>query len=414
VLFTLIFSESNNFISLPTVDSDVVMQYPIRTILFCLLFLACESDHSRQLLARSADLTENGSKESFFLNERDQKKARDIAYAAEHFFNQTLTAPNFNGGMLVSYKGQIIFERYRGREHLNGGALMDSSSALHLASVSKTFTGMAILKLRDEGKLLLDDPVRKHLPEFPLQDVNIRHLLNHRSGLPNYVHFMSDIGWDKRVPVHNKDILISLRDHRKRLSIGRPDRAFNYSNTNYALLALIVEQASGLDFPTYMDRFFFKPLGMQDTYVFSRATAATYIPSFDARGRKEPEMFLDWVYGDKNIYSTPRDLFKWDMALYDKRLFSEKTLEEAYQGYSFERQGTRNYGLGWRLIDHGSGRKIIYHNGWWHGNNTVFSRFTKDTASVIVLGNRYNRLIYDVKKIYPQFPGYGYMLEDRE
>jgi CubicO group peptidase (beta-lactamase class C family) len=225
---------------------------------------------------------------------------------------------------------------------------------------------------------------------------------------------MANIGWNKQVPVYNKDILMAIRDHRNKLNIARPDRGFSYSNTNYALLALIVEHLSGLDFPSYMDQVFFKPLGMNNTYVFSKANASTYIPSFDARGRREPEMFLDWVYGDKNIYSTPRDLFKWDQALYGEKLFSEKTLGEAYQGYSFERQGTRNYGLGWRLIDHGAGRKIIYHNGWWHGNNTVFSRFTNDTASVIVLGNRYNRLIYDVKKIYPQFPGYGYMPDDQE
>jgi CubicO group peptidase (beta-lactamase class C family) len=414
VLFPVNFSESNNFIPLPTVDSAVEMQYPIRTILFCFLFLACETDHSRQLFAPLKELSVKRTIESNFQNENDRKNARQIANSAERFFNQTLTAPAFNGGMLVTYKGQIIFERYRGREHLNAGPLMDSSSALHLASVSKTLTGMAILKLRDEGKLLLDDPVRKHLPEFPLQDVTIRHLLNHRSGLPNYVHFMTNIGWDNQVPVYNKDILMTIRDHRNKLNIARPDRGFSYSNTNYALLALIVEHVSGLDFPSYMDQVFFKPLGMNNTYVFSKANASTYIPSFDARGRREPEMFLDWVYGDKNIYSTPRDLFKWDQALYGEKLFSEKTLGEAYQGYSFERQGTRNYGLGWRLIDHGAGRKIIYHNGWWHGNNTVFSRFTNDTASVIVLGNRYNRLIYDVKKIYPQFPGYGYMPDDQE
>lgn len=390
------------------------MQYPFITILFSVLILACESNQSQYLLAKSSPPAVQASSDNMFSDPGDRKNARDITKAAEDFFEHVLTPSAFNGGMLVSYKGRIVFERYRGREHLTAGPLMDSSSALHLASVSKTFTGMAILKLKDEGKLTLDDYVSNHLPEFPLKDVTIRQLLNHRSGLPNYVHFMTNIGWDKRVPVQNRDILMVIRDHRKRLDIGRPDRRFSYSNTNYALLALIVEVVSGTDFHAYLKQTFFEPLGMHDTYVFSKAKAATFIPSFDARGRREPDMFLDYVYGDKNIYSTPRDLFKWDQALYGEKMFSEKTLEEAYRGYSFERAGTRNYGLGWRLIDQGSGRKIIYHNGWWHGNNTVFSRFTKDTASVIVLGNRYNRLIYDVKKIYQQFPGYGFMPDDQE
>jgi CubicO group peptidase (beta-lactamase class C family) len=316
--------------------------------------------------------------------------------------------------MLVSYKGRIIFERYRGREHLTGGALMDSTSPLHLASVSKTFTAMAILKLSEEGKFKLDDAVSNLLPEFPLTDVSVRHLLNHRSGLPNYVHFMESIRWDQRVFVKNEDVLYTIRDHRRKLDIGRPDRRFNYSNTNYALLALIVERVTGKPFPVYMKEAFFLPLGMKDTYVYTSNNQQNAIPSFNAYGHREPMMFLDRVYGDKNIYSTPRDLLKWDQALYHGNIFSDKALEQAYRGYSFERHGTRNYGLGWRLIDHGGGRKIIYHNGWWHGNNTVFSRFPLDSATVIVLGNRYNRRIYDVKKIYSEFPGYGYAMEDPE
>ena len=410
----MIFSESNNFIPLLTEDGVTGMQYPLLIIsVLCLLF-SCKTDHKSEKPTVPSVISPVVCSDKMLVSKRDKQAALKISRAAEHFYSHVLSRAGFNGGMLVSYKGCIIYEKYRGRTHINGGPLMDSTSALHLASVSKTFTGMAIVKLAEEDKLKLDAPVTTYLPEFPLTEVTVRHLLNHRSGLPNYVHFMESVRWDQRVFVRNVDILLTIRDHRRKLDIGRPDRRFNYSNTNYALLALIVERVTGKSFPVYMKETFFIPLGMKDTYVYTPAHEKTAIPSFNVFGRREPMMFLDRVYGDKNIYSTPRDLHKWDLALYNGKLFSENSLAEAYKGYSYERRGTRNYGLGWRLIDHGAGRKIIYHNGWWHGNNTVFSRFPLDSASVIVLGNRFNRRIYDVKKIYSEFPGYGYAMEDPE
>jgi CubicO group peptidase (beta-lactamase class C family) len=125
-------------------------------------------------------------------------------------------------------------------------------------------------------------------------------------------------------------------------------------------------------------------------------------------------MFLDAIYGDKNIYSTPRDMMKWDMALYDTSFFSQKIIDEAFKGYSYERKGVKNYGLGWRLYEMPSGKKIVYHNGWWHGNNTVFSRLPQDTTVIIVLGNKFNRSIYQAKKIAGIFEGYGITIDDDE
>jgi len=123
-------------------------------------------------------------------------------------------------------------------------------------------------------------------------------------------------------------------------------------------------------------------------------------------------MFLDAVYGDKNIYSTPRDMMKWDWALNPGNFFSQQTLDDAFKGYSYEKKGKRNYGLGWRLVEMPTGKKIVYHNGWWHGNNTVFSRLPSDSTVIIVLGNKFNRNIYRAKKIAGIFPGYGIQMEE--
>lgn len=202
--------------------------------------------------------------------------------------------------------------------------------------------------------------------------------------------------------------------HASQLRSGRSNRYFDYCNTNYVLLALIIEKASQLSYADYLKKVFFEPLGMSGTFVFSMDKSNTVLQSYKFNNRQEPMMFLDAVYGDKNVYSTVRDMLKWDYALYEGRIFNKKTLDNAFKGYSYEKRGTRNYGLGWRLIEMPSGKKIIYHNGWWHGNNTVFSRLPQDSTVIIVLGNKYNRSIYKAKRIAGVFSGYGIELDEDE
>ena len=334
--------------------------------------------------------------------------------SSQHFFEETLLRSRFNGAILVARNGKIIFENYHGLQNVLSGEPIDSNTAFHLASVSKTFTAMAILKLWENAALLLDDPVAKYLEGFPFPLITVRNLLSHRSGLPNYVHFVEKLGWDTHRFVTNADILQLLIDHPDKLKPGRANAYFDYCNTNYALLAMIVEKVSHLGFSEYLNTVFFKPLGMNNSFVYAVEMAEKVLPSYKFNNRKEPMMFLDAVYGDKNIYSTPRDMMKWDLALSNGQLFSEKTMEEAFKGYSYEKRGTRNYGLGWRLVEMPTGKKIIYHNGWWHGNNTVFSRLPDDSTAIIVLGNKYNRSIYQAKKIAGIFKGYGIQSDDDE
>ena len=338
----------------------------------------------------------------------------DLMISSQQFFEQTLLPSRFNGGILVARNGKIIFEKYQGLKNVLSGEPIDSNTAFHLASVSKTFTAMAILKLSEDAAILLDDPVAKYLQDFPFPLITVRNLLSHRSGLPNYVHFVEKLGWDTHRFVTNADILQLIIDHADRLKPGKSGAYFDYCNTNYALLALIIEKVTQLSFSAYLNSLFFKPLGMNNSFVFSVDMAEKVLPSYKFNNQREPMMFLDAVYGDKNIYSTPRDMMKWDLALTKGQFFSEKTLEEAFRGYSYERRGTRNYGLGWRLVEMPTGKKIIYHNGWWHGNNTVFSRLPEDSTAIIVLGNKFNRNIYKAKKIAGIFKGYGIQSDDDE
>ena len=322
------------------------------------------------------------------------------------FFDLYLKPSGFNGAMLVAKNGQIVFEKYAGFKHLDEKDSIDMNTPFHLASISKTFTGMAVVKLWEEGKLDINNEVSTYLEGFNYPGVTVKTLLNHRSGLPNYVHVMEEKGWDTKVMATNQDVLQFLITRKNDLLVGKPDRGFAYCNTNYALLALIIEKVSGKPYKDYLKETFFGPLQMENTFIFSPEMESTVVPSYNWRKQKEPFTFLDGVYGDKNVYSTPRDMLKWDIGLSSGHLFKPETLEAVYTGYSNEKPAVRNYGLGWRLYLYPNQKKIIYHNGWWHGNNTVFTRLIQDSATVIILGNKYNRRIYDAKRLFTAFGNY--------
>ncbi|HXB35044.1 MAG TPA: serine hydrolase domain-containing protein [Puia sp.] len=325
-----------------------------------------------------------------------------------HFFDSML-AGRFNGSVLVAKNGVVLYERYKGFE--NPRMRKDSltaHTAFHLASMSKTFTAMGTLKLWQEGKLDIHDPVSKYLAGFPYPAVTVETLLNHRSGLHNYVHFMYKPDVDKRKLLNNQDVLNYIIKHARDRDIysGVSNRHFEYSNTNYALLALIIEKVSGLPYPEFMTKTFFEPLRMQDTYVYTISDSAKAMASFYQSGRPFRMEFLDLVYGDKNIYSTVRDIYKWDQALRNGELFSKGVLDSAYAGYSFEKPGQRNYGLGWRMLFIPNGKKLIYHNGWWHGNRTVLIRMLDENATIIALSNNDYRNVYAAKRLCDLFGDY--------
>ncbi|MFY8128341.1 MAG: serine hydrolase domain-containing protein [Chitinophagaceae bacterium] len=334
-------------------------------------------------------------------------------------YQNVLLNSGFHGGIIIAKNGQIIFEDYRGIYNNTTKALITASTPLHIASVSKTFTAMTILKLMEEGKIDIDNEVKLYIPSFPYTGITVKMLLNHRSGLSNYVYDLDGTvtvtykkknrrgKWitynktvkDNTIPnklLSNDDVLMAIAQ--KKVKQERtPNTHFKYCNTNYLLLASIIEKVTGIDFPTYMKQNVFEPLGMKNTFVFSVKDSANYNPSYKYNFIPYHLEKLDCTYGDKNIYSTPQDILQWDKALYSNSFVSAATLQKAYTPYSFERPGIHNYGLGWRLLTYPQ-FTIPYHNGWWHGNNAVFTRLTKDTATIIVLGNKYNDKIYKAKE----------------
>lgn len=337
----------------------------------------------------------NAQKENRVFNPLTDAQKAHYQIEIQKKFDSLFPGETFNGEILIAKNGEILFEKYQGYHDFKNKTPITENTALHVASVSKPLTGAAILRLYEEGKLSLDDSVQQFIPDLPYPGITIRNLLSHRSGLPNYLYFM-DKDWDKKRMASNQDIINFLTEHKIPRSAA-PDRAFQYCNTNYILLALIVEKISGLDFPTYMKKNVFEPLGMNNSYIFSKKDSAHYIETYSV-SKPFPMDHYDCSYGDKNVYTTVRDLLKWDNVLYTGDFLKPQTIQLSYEALSHEKPSVHNYGLGWRLINSPAGDTVIYHNGFWHGTNAVFTRFVQDTAVVIIIGNKQNKNIYKGKE----------------
>ena len=158
----------------------------------------------------------------------------------------------------------------------------------------------------------------------------------------------------------------------------------------------------------------FKPLGMNHTYVFDyKKDRETAVPSY--KGNMEIALdHLDAVYGDKNIYSTPRDILKFDLARNAPSFLNNKLRKQIYEGYSNEHKGTKNYGLGIRMIEWETGQKFYFHNGWWHGNTSSYISLGKENVTIIALSNRFTKNTYAVRKLAPLFGDYPFKTDDED
>ncbi len=336
--------------------------------------------------------------------------------AIERFYKKNWPHNSMNGGFLVAKNGQIIFEKYEGMANFRKKRPMTASTPLHLASVSKVLTASAILKLVDEGRIDLDQKVNSILKNFPFPKVTVKMLLNHRSGMRNYAYFTDkkDGVWDRHNTLTNYDIVNLMATKNIGLE-SRTDSRFSYCNTNYAVLALIIEKTTGLSYKNAMERMIFKPLGMNHTFVYDHEKDKdTVVPSYKGNRVEIGKDYLDDVYGDKNIYSTPRDLLKFDLARNSPDFLNPKLLKLVYTPFSQERKGEKNYGLGIRMINWRSGQNFYFHNGWWHGNTSSFISLIKEDVTIIALSNKYTTKTYQVRKLSKLFGDYPFKLGKNE
>ncbi|MCO5231749.1 MAG: beta-lactamase family protein [Chitinophagales bacterium] len=325
------------------------------------------------------------------------------------YYSQLHRNAHFNGNVLVARQGNIIYSGSFGVKDLITNDSLDINSVFQIASVSKTFTAMAIMSLVEKGKINLHQKLGDFFIDFPYKDITVEDLLTHRSGLPNYLS-VTEKDWSKDGPKTNKELLKYFKEKQPK-PLGKPNRSFSYNNSNYALLALIIEQVSGMPYEDYMKKNIFKPLGMNNTYIYSAQhqilPTQNLTKGYQNRNREDEMVASDGIVGDKNIYSTVLDLLKWERANSHTILFKQSTLDSSVVGRSNEKQGVRNYGYGWRISQNPNFGKIIYHNGWWHGYTAAFARNPKDETVIIVLSNIYNKSTYKTQPVWDILYGEG-------
>jgi CubicO group peptidase (beta-lactamase class C family) len=287
--------------------------------------------------------------------------------------------------VLVLEDGAPLFRRAYGRADLERGVKATAATNFRLASMTKQFTAAAILLLAEDRRLSLDDPVRKWLPSLPpaAEGVTLRHLLTHTSGLIDYEDLIPP---DATEQVRDADVLRLLE--RENRGYFAPGARYRYSNTGYALLALVVARAAGREFASFLRARIFLPLGMYDSVAYEAGVSSVphrafgYSASGSSWSRTDQSL-TSAVLGDGGIYSSIDDLAKWDAALNDTRLLSRESLLAAFTPATDTDDSQVRYGFGWRITG-----ETLWHSGETIGFRNVIVRFPRRHFTVIVLTNR--------------------------
>lgn len=308
----------------------------------------------------------------------------------------------FNGNVLVAKSGKIIYQNSFGwADYLHKDSLKITSK-FELASVSKPLTGLGILKLVEEKKIRLDQTIGDFYADFPYPGITLEMLLSHRSGLPNYIYFSEEAWTDKKKAMTNADAM-NLLIAKKPGRYGAPNGRFHYNNSNFMVLAAIIEKVTGQSFEEYMRETVFEPAGMVNTAVLSKAVyedIPTDVVGHDRVWRRSVvQNYLDGPVGDKGIYSTVQDLFLLDIALKEGRIVDKNLLDSAYVPRSKPWHGYFSYGYGWRTFSPETAQ-IVYHTGWWHGFRNLYVRDLTNDITIVFLSNLVNGSLLRLDDLY--------------
>lgn len=291
--------------------------------------------------------------------------------------------------VVVVRHGRVLLERTFGLADLEARTAATSRSNYRLASVTKQFTATAVMLLATEGRLSYDDPVSRYLPTLPAhaRGVTIRHLLNHTSGVWDYEDFVPD---SQTYQVKDRDVLQLIRGADS--LYFPPGTAFRYSNSGYALLALVVEAASGMPFARFLDARIFRPLGMRGSVAFEESVSTVsnraYGYSRDSTGwRRTDQSNTSAVLGDGGIYTSVEDLVRWDRALERHTLVGAADQQLACTPATLANGRATEYGFGWYVRRDG-GRFRVWHTGSTRGFRNAILRFPDEHLTVAVLTNR--------------------------
>ena len=316
-----------------------------------------------------------------------KEKAQQMADFIQEFHNYK----QFNGNVLVAKEGKILFEKSYGYANFEWDIRHSKNSKFRIGSITKQFTAMLILQLAQQGKLKLDEPLATYLPDYrqdSAKKITIRQILNHTSGLGNYTQ-TKDFGEKYSRNPYSVDQFIRLLCSDDLLF--EPGTQFRYSNSGYFILGAVIEKITGKRYQDVLQENILTPLKMANTGYDSHSKIIKYRASGYANnlaGYSNTD-YLDMSipYAAGAMYSTARDLLKWDQALYSNQLLTAEYKKQMYQV-----SNQRDYALGWEVkkLDkdqYGKALTQIQHGGGINGFNAFISRVIEDKLLIVILNN---------------------------
>ena len=342
---------------------------------------------------------------------------KDVARAVDEYLTQRTDLGRFSGAVLVAREGRVLLRKGYGFADVEKKLPYTPETQQDIASISKMFTAMAALKLRDQGKLRLEDPLCKYVDDCPeaWKPVTLQQLMRHTSGIPDYEEAL-DLGSDKYMAFMNQPgASAKIVENARKLPLDfKPGEKFHYSNTGYILLSFAIQKAAGQPFGDFVARTLLVPAGMAHSGVFgvgngprSLATGYTHGDlgwdkmlagvSLTAGHLKKLSQFpLTPPEGDAGIYSTVDDLYRWSQVMDGGPLVPAEEAAEVFT------PGLENYGYGW-FVDNGFDRKRLRHTGLLPGYVSDFIKFPGDKVTIILVSNldrtRLDRVARDVTAI---------------
>lgn len=300
----------------------------------------------------------------------------------EDYMNAEFSVNDFNGSVLVVQKGKTILQKSYGMADREWSVPNTNQSKYRIGSVTKQFAAAAILRLYEDGKLQLDDKLSKYLPDYPKGDsVTIHMLLNHTSGIKNY----TDIAefWPKSILPLSHDSMIAL--FKNKPYDFSPGTKWNYSNSGYYLLGVIVEKVSGKKFSTYLQDEVINKAGLKNTSMDRLDSVLAYRAKgydklINGRYRQAMLISMEGPFSAGAMFSTPEDLVIWTKALHENKVLSAATTTKMMTPY----MGNYGYGL---LIDSLKTHKRVWHNGGIPGFTSYLAYYPAEDISVVTISN---------------------------
>ena len=330
-------------------------------------------------------------------------ETKKVSHKLDSLLQRINKRHDFHGSLLVAKNGKVLYDSHVGYADFKKKEPLNDASVFQLASVSKQFTAAAIMLLYERNQIKLTDTVNKYFPDFPYENITIKNLLNHTSGLPRYFWVAEHEWQQKKAPTNSE--MMALLESSKAQRYFKPGRNFDYSNTGYFVLASIVEKVSGHSFSAFVKTNIFEPLDMKDSFVLNSEDNNTVDNHLDGyrlyrgwRHLKINNTVNDAIVGDKNVYSSSKDLLKWTLGLNSGKLLSKESLNLMHS------KGETIYG---KKVPYGFGLRIntkdqntIYHYGKWNGFSTGLTQYQEDELVVIILEHTsYNAMASLNKKV---------------